>query len=452
MATGFNPSDLTGGYAVSGTGNSVVTTSTNGAVRSVTSHSSGKWYAEFTVSGVSDASLDVGFASGSWTLGRPGFGAPSNSIGITPMSGSESIWANNSNVAFNTPAGPMGLNGTIAVAADLDNGKYYFITPQYVVAYGVNGWNGQTTADPASNIGGLAYALTGGAYLAVGNIGSAGVVVTLNTGQSAFVRGPPSGFLAWDVWSLTWAGQGFFSGAGNLSANGASRLLARGTAAGAGSLTGGAVNKAAGSASLASSGTLLHNYGSAALVSALSVTSADSVSASLAAQTAVLVGAAATSTDSGQAVLSTPSILAADKKFQNALIDSLLRGQPLAAPATWYVALVTTLGNANAAGTEVSGSGYARASVSSSFSTWSGTQGGGSVLASSGTSGMVSNNGDIFFPAPTGDWGTVLGYELWDQPSGGNRWLSGKLSSSVSILNGSGARRFAAGALTISMA
>jgi hypothetical protein len=433
MATGFNPSDLTGGYAVSGTGNSVVTTSTNGAVRSVTSHSSGKWYAEFTVSGVSDASLDVGFASGSWTLGRPGFGAPSNSIGITPMSGSESIWANNSNVAFNTPAGPMGLNGTVAVAADLDNGKYYFITPQYVVAYGVNGWNGQTTADPASNIGGLAYALTGGAYLAVGNIGSAGVVVTLNTGQSAFVRGPPSGFLAWDVWSLTWAGQGFFSGAGNLSANGASRLLARGTAAGAGSLTGGAVNKAAGSASLASSGTLLHNYGSAALVSALSVTSADSVSASLAAQTAVLVGAAA-------------------QKLQNTIIDSLLRGQPLAAPATWYVALVTTLGNANAAGTEVSGSGYARASVSSSLGAWSGTQGGGTTVASIGTSGMVSNNGDIFFPAPTGDWGTVLGYELWDQPSGGNRWLSGKLSSSVSILNGSGARRFAAGALTISMA
>src|SRR3954464_8395493 len=124
MATGWNPSDITGGYAVSGTGNTVVTTSTNGAVRSVTGHNSGKWYAEITISSVSDASIDVGFATNTWPLGRPGFGAPSNSIGLTPMSGSEGIWVNNVSSAFNTPSGPMALGSVISVCADVDNNGY----------------------------------------------------------------------------------------------------------------------------------------------------------------------------------------------------------------------------------------------------------------------------------------------------------------------------------------
>lgn len=452
MATGWNPSDLTGGYVVSGTGNTVVTTSTNGAVRSATSHATGKWYAEITISGVQDASIDVGFASSGWTLGRPGFGAPSNSVGITPFSGAESIWKDNVSSAFNTPAGPMALNGVIAVAADLDNGKYYFINGDYVVAYGINGWNGQTTADPSSNIGGIAYTLTGGAFLAAGNIGSSGVIVSLNTGQSAYVRGPPSGFTSWDVWSLTSVGQAFLSGAGGFTANGVARAVARATLAGAGALTSIGVSQLRAVATLAGAGAVFHNFGSAALVSALSVTSTDSVTASLAAQTAVLVGAGSViSTDSGTASLSIPSLLAASQRLQNTLVDTLLRGQPLAAPGTWYVALVTTLGDPTTAGTEVSGLGYARVAVASSLAAWSGTQGAGTTAASSGVSGVISNNSAIVFPAPTADWGAVIGYELWDAPTGGTRWMAGKLPAAVTITNGSGARRFAAGALTVSM-
>lgn len=452
MATGWSASDLTGGYVVSGAGNTVVTTSTNGAVRSATSHATGKWYAEFTISGVQDASIDVGFASGAWVLGRPGFGAPSNSIGITPFSGLESIWKDNTSSAFNTPAGPMALNGVIAVAADLDNGKYYFINGDYVVAYGINGWNGQTTANPASNIGGIAYTLTGGAFLAVGNIGSSGVIVSLNTGQSPFVRGPDAGFSAWDVWNLTWPGEAFPAGSGGFTANGVARAVARATVAGAGAVTAVGVSRLRALAAPAGSGTLLHNFDSATLVSALSVTSTDSVTAALAAQTAIFdVGAGVTSTDSGTGSLSIPSLLAATQRLQNTLVDTLLRGQPLAAPGTWYVALVTTLGDPTTAGTEVSGLGYARVAVASSLAAWSGTQGAGTTVASSGVSGVISNNSAIVFPAPTADWGAVIGYELWDAPTGGNRWMAGKLPAAVTITNGSGARRFAAGALTVSM-
>src|SRR3954464_13533178 len=119
MATGWNPSDITGGYAVSGTGNTVVTTSTNGAVRSVTGHNSGKWYAEITISAVSDASIDVGFATNTWPLGRTAFGAPSNSIGLTPRCGREGIWVNNVSSGFNTPSGPMALASTIPLYADV---------------------------------------------------------------------------------------------------------------------------------------------------------------------------------------------------------------------------------------------------------------------------------------------------------------------------------------------
>jgi hypothetical protein len=452
MATGFNPSDVAGGYAVSGTGNTVVTTSASGAIRSATSHASGKWYAEITISGVSDASIDVGFASGSWTLGRPGFGAPSNSVGITPMSGSESIWKDNSSVAFNTPPGPMALNGTIAVAADVDNGLYYFITPQYVVAYGVNGWNGLTTGNPSTGSGGIPYTLSGGAFLAVGNIGSPGVVVTLNTGQSAFVRGIPAGFSAWDNWATAQAGAGLFFGAGVLTPSPIARLLASAAIAGAGGLAQQPMALMRGSATLPAVSQLFATQAQATMSAALATTSSNSASVALNAQQASFtLAGSVTSTDQAIGFLLVPSALAATTWLQNKLLDALFRGQSLAAPSTWYVALVTTLGSPIANGVECSGLGYTRSLVASSLVAWSGTQAPGTTTISAGVSDLISNNVPIVFPSPTGDWGTIVGYEIWDAPTGGNRWLSGKLSSAMAIHNADPARRFAAGSLTISL-
>lgn len=136
-------------------------------------------------------------------------------------------------------------------------------------------------------------------------------------------------------------------------------------------------------------------------------------------------------------------------KAQNAIIDAFLRGQALVTPATWYVALVTAAGSPTVAGTEVAGGSYARVSVTASLANFCGTQGLGTTVASSGTNGITKNNAGITFAAPTADWGTIVGWELWDALTAGNRWLAGSMLNGITITNGGPARSFGIGALTI---
>lgn len=163
-----------------------------------------------------------------------------------------------------------------------------------------------------------------------------------------------------------------------------------------------------------------------------------------------LVSTGATSTNTAVGSLTVPSIAANCQQLQNALVDALMRGQPFAAPGTWFIALVTQLGDTANPGIEVGGAGYARAQVDASLAAWSGTQGPGTTQTSSGTSGLVSNNAAISYQQASSDWGTVVGYEFWDQPTGGNRWIAGKLGTALTIHNGD-TRGFPAGSLSIAM-
>lgn len=52
---------------------------------------------------------------------------------------------------------------------------------------------------------------------------------------------------------------------------------------------------------------------------------------------------------------------------ENKIVDALVRGQALGAPATWYISLDTVACNDAGGGTEVSGGSYARASVAASL-------------------------------------------------------------------------------------
>jgi hypothetical protein len=135
---------------------------------------------------------------------------------------------------------------------------------------------------------------------------------------------------------------------------------------------------------------------------------------------------------------------------ENKLVDALLRGQSLGAPATFYVGLMTAASACDAGTvTEVSGGSYARVSVTSALANWAGTQSAGSTTASSGTGGQTSNNGAITFPAPTANWGTVTHFGLWDASSSGNLWICQALTTSKTVNNGDAAPSFSAGALTI---
>lgn len=131
---------------------------------------------------------------------------------------------------------------------------------------------------------------------------------------------------------------------------------------------------------------------------------------------------------------------------ENALLDHVFRGAAFAAPGTIYFGLFTASPTDEGGGTECSGGEYARAEIASSTTNWSGTQGAGTTGASSGTSGTISNNIAITFPAPSGaSWGTVVAVGLFDAASGGNMIAWGAVSPSKTISDGDAAPQFAAG-------
>lgn len=134
--------------------------------------------------------------------------------------------------------------------------------------------------------------------------------------------------------------------------------------------------------------------------------------------------------------------------LENKLIDQLFRGQAFSFPSTLYFAAFTASPSDTGGGTEVSGGAYARVGVVASMANFAGTQAAGSTVASSGNTGTTSNNAAITFPAPTANWGTVVGIGIFDASTGGNMLYYGDLTSSKVVNNGDAAPSFAAGAFT----
>jgi hypothetical protein len=135
--------------------------------------------------------------------------------------------------------------------------------------------------------------------------------------------------------------------------------------------------------------------------------------------------------------------------LENKFIDWLLRGQTFTAPTNVYIGLYTAAPTDAGGGTEVTGGSYARVTVASSLANWAGTQSAGSTTASSGTGGQTSNNGAITFPSPTGNWGTVTHFGIFDASTSGNLLYWAALTASKTVNNGDAAPSFAIAALTI---
>ena len=144
--------------------------------------------------------------------------------------------------------------------------------------------------------------------------------------------------------------------------------------------------------------------------------------------------------------------------MENKILDWLLRAQAIGitgataaagtGPATLYVSLFTVAPTDSTAGTEVSGNAYARVAITSSLANWAGSQGAGTTVASSGTTGTTSNNATVTFPTPTpAGWGTVVAFGIHDAASAGNLLIYSALTVSKTI-NPGDAITFAAGALT----
>ena len=185
--TTWNPSDIAAGLTLTN-GNLTVTQTTGGgeaAVRSIASHSTGKFYYEATGNGSGSFEL-VGF--GDATMSLTNFvGGGSTSFGCN----SGSLYTNGAPVASCPTAGP---SDTVQIAVDFGTQKLWVN-----VNGGVGTWNTSfTIAQVAAGTGGISISTAGAGpfFAAVSTFGGLGGF-TANFGGTAYAFTPPSGFGNW---------------------------------------------------------------------------------------------------------------------------------------------------------------------------------------------------------------------------------------------------------------
>jgi hypothetical protein len=106
-------------------------------------------------------------------------------------------------------------------------------------------------------------------------------------------------------------------------------------------------------------------------------------------------------------------------EFETRILQwALTTGSPTR-PTAWYIGLYTDNPGETGAGTEISGNGYARESVTFTVS-----------------GDTASNNADIEFSTATGSWGTITHIAVLDALTSGNVIAYGALSASKAIGNG----------------
>lgn len=139
--------------------------------------------------------------------------------------------------------------------------------------------------------------------------------------------------------------------------------------------------------------------------------------------------------------------------LENRLLDHIFRNTPYLTLDTLYIALFTNEPTDTGSGIEVvAGSGYTRVAITPNLLTFSGTQGIGTTTESSGTSGLTSNNSTIVFGDPTGDWGRVTNFALYDAPTYGNMLVYGYLVHPKTLGYGDPGPKFPAGTLNLIIA
>jgi len=104
------------------------------------------------------------------------------------------------------------------------------------------------------------------------------------------------------------------------------------------------------------------------------------------------------------------------------LLDWAMTTGSATRPTAWYVALYTAAPSDSGGGTEVSGSGYARQSVT--------------FDAASTPGGTTSNTGAVSFTASGGAFGTVGWIGIHDAVSGGNLLWHGAMTAAKTVDDG----------------
>jgi hypothetical protein len=123
---------------------------------------------------------------------------------------------------------------------------------------------------------------------------------------------------------------------------------------------------------------------------------------------------------------------------ENLVLNWLMRGEgETSHPTSWHIGLFTAAPNDAGGGTEVSGNGYSRQSV-----TWD---------LATGTGGTTSNSTAETFTASGGNWGTITHIGIFDASAAGNLLWHGSLTASKTINDGD-SLEFAIGAIDLTIA
>lgn len=118
--------------------------------------------------------------------------------------------------------------------------------------------------------------------------------------------------------------------------------------------------------------------------------------------------------------------------YKQQILAALYRGTTLTALGTSYIALYSAEpGDADASGTELTGSGYARVSVTNNTSNWN-------ALTNSGTNTpyYTQNTNSVSFGSASGDWLYAGWFSVEDAASSSHRVVWGQLTAPVKVLNG----------------
>lgn len=184
----WNPADKDADITLS-SGNTIATTNGTGVtgVRDTASHTTGKYYGEFTSQSTMSSFYGLGLATSAWNFNAvDGLGGDTVSVAWA-INGT--VYINNNSIGTAEAATASGT--VISMAVDLDAKLIWFR---------VNGgnWNNSGSANPATGAGGFALTgLSAGAFFsAFGDTGVVGDGV-LWTGSAPFAESVPSGFSAW---------------------------------------------------------------------------------------------------------------------------------------------------------------------------------------------------------------------------------------------------------------
>lgn len=187
--TTFDPAHAGTGIVLSNGNLTATGGGTSTTVRSIASHSTGKFYVEFKLNaGTTPANLTIGIQNAA--SGNPSFlGNDQNSLG---WSGAGNLILNSGNVAA---INSYTTANTLCMALDLGNNAVWF-------RVGAGNWNNSPANNPATNTGGFALStapgLNAGPYFAVvGVFASDGDVWIADFGATAYSQTPPSGFSNW---------------------------------------------------------------------------------------------------------------------------------------------------------------------------------------------------------------------------------------------------------------